>query len=283
MKQKACIGGLAAVLAFAPTSHPYAQRAQTLLPAIVNGAVVADQMYPFMAAIQFSDAESLENPYAHQCGGTLISQNTVMTAAHCVSQKDTDGTLTIEPPSLFKVVLGMNSYGLGQGVTGQVKEIRVHPKYSRPKNPAFAYDVAILTLEEPITTIAPIQLGAIKPSKGLSTATVLGWGATSTSSPEMARRLQEGQVQTKTASQCAREVKAGTHGGLRFNSSIQLCTASASGPCNGDSGGPLLQSQSGRFVEVGIVSFGGNCGNGATAVYTRISNKDIIKFISANR
>ena len=220
-------------------------------PTIANGSVVSNDTYPFMAAIQFSDAESVENPYGHHCGGTLISQRAVITAAHCVSQKSKDGALTVEPPSLFNIIVGMRNYGSGQGISRSVKEIKVHPKYARAKNPAFAYDVAILTLAEPIMDVLPVQLGKMSPSKEGLSATVLGWGTTSRSSAEMSETLLEGQVQTIQPSQCARKVRQGSQGTLSFNPSIQICTAANSGPCKGDSGGPLLESRNGQFVETG--------------------------------
>lgn len=273
---------LLVLFVFALSTAAIAGEDQTY-PKIVNGSDVAYNVFPFAAAIQFSDAESLENPNGQYCGGSLISKRAILTAAHCVSKREVDGSVTPEPPELFSVKVGMVSYDLGQGVSRGVKEIKIHPRYLRPQNPAFAYDLAILILDEPIINIAPVKLGTQKQDKGSFPATVLGWGAVKTPAVVMSNDLIAASVTIKNPVQCSRDIRKDTHGMVRFNPSIQLCSTSRAGPCKGDSGGPLLRFKSGQPIEIGLVSFGAECGNQASAVFTRISEKDISKFIRANQ
>ncbi len=264
-------------------AHATGHSGRGMYPKIANATVVADNSYPFMAAIQYSDAESLENPYGHQCGGTLISKDKILTAAHCVSSKAKDGTLTIEPGELFKVSVGMRSYGTNQGFRRGVKEIKVHPRYASLKNPPFAYDLAILTLDEPVSDIKPVVLGTGAMDKPGTSGLIIGWGATSSDTIEKSEDMLESRLKVGKNNQCTIDVRRATQGAFRFKASIQLCAYTASGPCSGDSGGPLLHYADGRFFEIGIVSFGGKCGTGAVSVYTRTSNKEISNFIKSNK
>lgn len=283
MKVENPIYRLLALFVFALLSSSAIAGENQTYPKIVNGSVVTNTIFPFAAAIQFSDAESLENPNGQHCGGSLISERAILTAAHCVSQREEDGSVTPEPPQLFRVNVGMLSYGLGQGVSRGVKEIKIHPRYLRPQNPAFAYDLALLILDEPIINIAPVMLGTQKQDKGSFPATIVGWGAVKTPAVVMSNDLIAASVSIKNSVQCSRDIRKATNSRVRFNPSIQLCSASEAGPCKGDSGGPLLKFQSGQPIEIGLVSFGAECGNQATAVYTRISNKEIRMFIRANQ
>lgn len=66
-----------------------------------------------------------------------------------------------------------------------------------------------------------------------------------------------------------------------FDRDVQLCTYEpAKSGCQGDSGGPLFRKIKGRFVQVGIVSWGEGCAApGWPGVFTRLSNPSIQGFI----
>ena len=129
---------------------------------IVNGEESVPHSHPWMVAVG----------RCTYCGGTLITDRHVLTAAHCL-------------PIVGSVVLGEHycgKYDLGQ-IALNVKTAHPHPLAWLPEdNGLSAYDIAILTLDKPVrfsTTILPACLPN-QPSKAYvnSNVTTVGWGDT---------------------------------------------------------------------------------------------------------
>jgi secreted trypsin-like serine protease len=214
--------------------------------ASIVGGSPAGGGYPFMALV-YDESGGPEG--GSECSGTLVANNMVLTAAHCVVDQ-ISGEIT--GPELFKIKLGTPMlYGGGHWYPAET--IYVAPGYT-PSSEGHNHDVALIELPGPVhePTIRLDDLN-VAPETAVS---VLGWGDTAEDpTPEVGgvpTELMIGQTVVQSGSYCRREI------GGSFDLSVQLCTIDyptyLSATCFGDSGGPAVIEQEGTSVEVGIVS-----------------------------
>ena len=208
-------------------------------PMIVGGYQVnpacPDCKYPFMVSLQSGGWFG-----GHFCGGSLVREDWVVTAAHCVVG---------ESPSSIDVKIGLhNVNGTTGNQTRDVVEIIIHPNYS---NNSLNNDYALLRLDEPITNFEPIQLCTdTNHDEEPVMATTMGWGATSSGGSSSNFLLE---VDVPIDDSC----------GSYSNSEItnhMVCAGDSNGgedSCQGDSGGPLIMTNDeGEYELIGIVSWG---------------------------
>ena len=223
-------------------------------PMIVGGYPVnpacPNCKYPFMVSLQTDGWFG-----GHFCGGSLVREDWVVTAAHCVQG---------DSPSSIEVVIGLHNVN---GTTGQqtrdVDAIIIHPQYS---GNSLDNDYALLHLTQPITDFEPIKLATSDSHDDEPViSTTMGWGATSSGGSSSAILLE---VDVPIDDSC----------GSYSNSSItnnMVCAGDGNGgedSCQGDSGGPLIMTNSdGEYELIGIVSWGYGCADaGYPGVYSRI-------------
>ncbi len=224
-------------------------------PRVVGGDSVDDNRYPWMVAVMERNAGNASD--GQFCGGSLIADRWVLTAAHCI--EDTRA-------GRVSVLIGQRNLNESGGNTINVNRIIAHPDYARLGYP----DLALLELSDASGT-QPIALPSRNnpvPTPG-EAATVTGWGQISENGPAT-NELRESTMPIVAHQQCNQA----------YNGDIvedaMVCAGTASGDkdsCYGDSGGPLFVKRGQSYVQAGVVSFGEACGlANVPGVYARVSS-----------
>ncbi|XP_020718171.1 trypsin-like [Ceratitis capitata] len=207
---------------------------------IVKGVNTTIEVHPYQVSIQKLNGR-------HFCGGSIIDEDTIVTAAHC---------LRTTTAAQIQIRLGSTSYN-GGGRVVRARALQIHPDYVHKTN---YNDVAIIKLAESVsesTRIRYIRLASSTPLT-CTRAVVTGWGVecykNCTKSPLI---LQEVEVGIVDRNACASKA-------YKYGSKIKdtmLCAYDlGKDACQGDSGGPLVANNE----LVGVVSWGNGC---ATAGY----------------
>jgi len=239
---------------------------------VVGGTAVPDGKYPFMAALL--DVTQGSTEFDQQfCGGTLIDQNSVLTAAHCVEGMSA---------TLLRITVGRTVLNSDQGRKLHVSKIFVHPNYN---DSTLARDAAVLRLSRSVSGISPIELATAAQNnleKAGRSVTVAGWGSTSKGSPTYPNRMREAQVPIVSDSRAERVYDA-ILGPAGYIPPIMVAAGRVDkkSACYGDSGGPLFDRASGRYIQIGITSFQARqrCTEYPT-VYAEVNASSINSFIT---
>ena len=231
-----------------PTTTDAARRHNRKAKAeLFGGSDVPDSAYPFVATLGTVGAAGGFDKFF--CGGSLIAPSYVLTAAHCMRG---------ETPGTVAVVVGQTVRGSAEGVARSVTGIAVHPEYNSKNG---MNDVAVLTLNEPVTSISPMALlGANDESfqAAGNQLTVAGWGDTVVRKrkhhqnlTKPATRMQQATVTVISDAACAKKWKVKT--GKRYIlDPITMCTSAKHGP--GDSGGPVFTAANGSYLQVSVMT-----------------------------
>ncbi|TMP24638.1 hypothetical protein CWB99_21745 [Pseudoalteromonas rubra] len=208
---------------------------------IVGGGETTPFAYPFMGSLQLYGG--------HHCGSSLIAPNKVLTAAHCVEYWNA---------SDFSVKFGGHDLTVeSQWQVYQVTDIVMHEQYHDTYT--FNNDIAILTLDNPVQGIEPIQLAddALKGSYVVGeNFKVMGWGALHSGGPSP-EQLHEVDVPYISNEVC--------NDAQHYDGDISenmICAGFDEGgkdSCQGDSGGPLIVNRNNQWFQVGVVSWGEGC------------------------
>jgi len=218
---------------------------------IVGGSSASRNEYPWQVGLVSTRGG---RPF---CGGTLLSSDTVLTAAHCQTSVNS-----------FNVVVGDHDATVADG------EERISPSQwiSHPNYRGNDNDFAIIKLSRPVTFSSRVLPACLPdPSKSYDNvvATVTGWGTLSSGGSQPST-LQEVDVSTMTNGQCHRTVYSTSD----ISTNMMCASSPGKDSCQGDSGGPLVTRDGSAYSLIGVVSWGYGCAQAdAPGVYARVTSQ----------
>jgi trypsin len=237
---------------------------------IVGGTVTQITSVPWQVALLTNYGAT--DFQAQFCGGSIISERWILTAAHCLENRG-----NVLQPNAIKILSGqtkLNQFIVSPGLS--VSRIILHPEYDFR---TYRNDIALIELSSPIPFNAnqkPIGLPeGPMPSAG-TIAKVSGWGSIRYLSNVYPTNLLSAEVSLVRNQECLQRYG-------NFIAQVMFCAAHPNfhqDTCQGDSGGPLavFDSQLGWRI-LGVTSFGNGCADRPfPGVYSRVlSFKDWIQ------
>lgn len=227
-------------------------------PYIINGEEAARGAWPWQVYLQTTTSKTVSG-----CGGSIINNRWILTAAHCVDDALSPSHVSVEAGTL-RVRMGDSESKM---VT--VDKVIVHPSYTQDDyRDVVINDVALLRLRQPLTfseTIRPVcpatpnvQLNKFK------VCVATGWGLTRSDAVDTPISLRQGKMKLMTTSECRQAFTSLIGTTWRAaDSDFEKFICAGNNPasrgtdiCQGDSGGPLVcQDQQNVWTLVGVSSF----------------------------
>ncbi|KAL7547282.1 hypothetical protein ACHAWF_010604 [Thalassiosira exigua] len=247
---------------------------QLLFQTRIIGGRIPTSAYQSSFAVSLLDSDG-----NHFCGGTMLTRDSILTAAHCSNAATGKGPITV-------VIGRLRLSDESKGEKIRVRTERVHPQYSVQKSTIqWDYDFCIMLLRRPTrmnVRILDLNSDRRVPRAG-SLVTAYGWGDTDKNLDVVALSdtLRFANLRTVSNSEC--DATTGTYGAYavsyqgRVHANMMCAKNRKRDSCQGDSGGSLVYGN--RLV--GITSWGVGCNmRGFPGVYARVSSA--IKWIQKN-
>lgn len=234
------------------SNSPSCGEVKMVVPLVTSGQSTKRGQWPWHVALYLIEGINL----SYHCGGSLVSKNKVITAAHCVTQKLNDAVL-----NSTKIVVYLGKYHqlqysdeLGVQIK-QVIRIKVYPSYN---SSSYFGDIAILTLSsdaEFTNYVTPVCIWEERPDNlddiVDKEGTVVGWGFDENNTPT--EELKMAKMPVVSQQTCLWSYPQFYS---EFTSEKTFCAGFRNGTsvCNGDSGGGMVFARNHRWYLRGIVS-----------------------------
>ncbi|KAG1951319.1 chymotrypsin-like elastase family member 2A preproprotein [Pimephales promelas] len=153
---------------------------EPLITRVVNGEEARPNSWPWQISLQYESGSS----WYHTCGGSIIAENWVMTAAHCISSGRN-----------YRVYIGKHDLSVNEegSMAISAQKIIVHEKWNS-MFVALGNDIALIKLSQPVTLSDTVHLGCIPPAGSTLPNNypcyITGWGRISTGG-SLPDRLQQ--------------------------------------------------------------------------------------------
>jgi secreted trypsin-like serine protease len=239
-------------------SFPFFTGVKTDETAKITGGTDADiSQFPWQVYFEADD---------YVCGGAIIDENWIVTAAHCTKGEYNESI----PASKMDIIVGANNpRNPSQGKKYLVSQVITHENYDLQ---TYNYDIALLKLEEPVnyTNAQPVKIVSEKDVQSGATdpgvmSWVTGYGAIRVNPevfPSVLQKVTLPIVSNEQASVVWKNIPETNVMAGYLNGNKDACI--------GDSGGPLVVPADGGYKLAGLVSWGSSSCN-TYGAYTRLS------------
>ncbi len=224
---------------------------------IINGQPAPDENYGAVVSLSIR----ADKHYYTFCTGTLIRDDAILTAAHCVSDTDDFPFSRFHNNQQVQILTGQNVENPSVSDIYEIDRIQLHPDFSPQKT---QFDLAVVFLKTPVPEhIKPLPIFEEQSRLSLlahqsQRVEFVGYGSTEHGS-DGERKSADGSLlkycpYKKPDSLCGIETPLGEHHLIPPGSFFH--DLSTGGACLGDSGGPVLIKENGEFSLIGVVAYG---------------------------
>jgi len=243
---------------------------------IVGGVPALRGAYPYQVSLEWV---SWLYGTQHVCGGTVISPNWVVTAAHCIF----DG----RDPSHYRVVVGRHNLKKREASVRyhHIKKVIVHPNWRGEDSDDMSNDITLLELKNPIKFTKFVQPACLPKAENYDTiyapgkeAIISGWGEMDPKAVEQEepgrspKVMRAALVPIMDSDVCKKSNEIYEE----MVTETMMCAGYRQGlidGCQGDSGGPLVEIVDGQVTLIGVVSWGVGCAQkDYPGIYTNVAH-----------
>lgn len=256
----------------------YSDRICASVVRVINGFRAKPGQAPWQALLwrpAVMNGRSLSARDRVECGGALIREGWILTAAHCVVDKD-------KKPLIGKghrIRLGVHNPGDEEGISYPILRAIPHPAYHEKSR---AFDIALIQIDGRAASrsaypgkiarirLDPLPLGQRPIRSGMPVYT-FGWGVEKVGG-QASDVLKGAEMKLEDPAECTKRTRF--RGDLLQDGLLCAAATDLSQACDGDSGGPLVTYADADKIPtvIGVVSAGTACGaTGVPSRYTRVA------------